>query len=81
MTLKDIYSPSTMTTKPPAAEMVEKVEMFEKSYQYLYHDAENIYLQDSVTFEPFEIPVSLFLDTEAFRFVECNNALSLHLRA
>ena len=72
MTLKDLVSPSVVALKPSASEMLDRVELLEKDYDFLYNDADTAYLQDKETFENFEVPMAIFGDREAVPFLECN---------
>jgi translation elongation factor P/translation initiation factor 5A len=72
MSLKDVISSSMIVLKPPASEIVDKVDLTEKVYEFLYQEGDIVYLQDKESFESSEVPKALFTDQAALSFVECN---------
>ena len=81
MVLKDILSPLIMTSKPAAAEMFEKVDFYDKTYQYLYHEnSEGIFtVQDIETFETEEFPLNLIKDggVNIFQYTEGGHEVTI----
>ena len=79
LSLKCVITGNAIAVKPVGNEAFEKLELYDKTYQYLYHDETTLFLSDPKTFEQLEVSLSL-LDPAMLKYLESGTPLRVRLR-
>lgn len=76
--LKDIMSGTKKNVRLRADEMLERAQLDQKTFQYLYGDGETLTFMDAVNFEQIELPADALGDRLPFLQDGMNVVIELH---